>query len=87
MQDLFQLNFISYFAACKFALPHLRKTKGNIINMSSLTGYFGQAQVSAGEHMGPRADTGTPSHPCFPSSLPRHLLSLVFFFPRFFQAF
>jgi len=45
MQDLFQLNFISYFAACKFALPHLRKVKGNIINMSSLTGYFGQAKA------------------------------------------
>ena len=35
MQDLFQLNFISYFAACKYALPHLRKTKGNIINVRS----------------------------------------------------
>lgn len=45
MQDLFQLNFISYFAACKFALPHLRKVGGNIINMSSLTGVFGQAQA------------------------------------------
>ena len=43
MQDLFQLNFISYFAACKFALPHLRKVGGNIINMSSLTGVFGQS--------------------------------------------
>lgn len=36
------LNFTSYFAMCKFALPHLRKTKGNIINMSSWTGIFGQ---------------------------------------------
>lgn len=45
MQDLFQLNFISYFAACKFALPHLRKTKGNIINMSSWVGINGQGKA------------------------------------------
>ena len=45
MQDLFQLNFVSYFAACKFALPHLRATAGNIINMSSWVGVFGQAQA------------------------------------------
>jgi NAD(P)-dependent dehydrogenase (short-subunit alcohol dehydrogenase family) len=37
------LNLVSYFAACKFALPHLRKVKGNIINMSSLVGSMGQA--------------------------------------------
>ena len=30
------------FAACQCALPHLRKTKGNIINMSSLVGAMGQ---------------------------------------------
>ena len=45
MQDLFQLNFISYFAICKEAMPHLRKTKGNIINMSSFVGAFGQAEA------------------------------------------
>ena len=45
MQDLFQLNFISIFAACKCALPHLRKTGGNIINMSSWVGANGQAQA------------------------------------------
>jgi len=45
MQDLFQLNFISIFAACKFALPHLRKVRGNIINMSSWVGVYGQAQA------------------------------------------
>jgi len=31
----------SYFAASKYALPHLRKTKGNIINVSSLVGHIG----------------------------------------------
>src|SRR5215470_15020091 len=41
-RDLLDLNLISIFAACKFALPHLRKTKGNIINMSSLVGQMGQ---------------------------------------------
>lgn len=46
MQDLMQLNFISYFALTKFSLPHLRKTKGNIINMSSLVGAFGQAKAT-----------------------------------------
>ena len=36
------LNLVSYFAACKYALPHLRKTRGNIINISSLVGQMGQ---------------------------------------------
>jgi len=40
---LLDLNIVSYFAACKFALPHLRKVKGNIINMSSLVASIGQA--------------------------------------------
>lgn len=41
-RSLLDLNLVSYFAACKFALPHLRRTKGNIINMSSLVGAMGQ---------------------------------------------
>ncbi|HEY3132189.1 MAG TPA: SDR family NAD(P)-dependent oxidoreductase [Acidobacteriota bacterium] len=41
-RDLIDLNLVSIFAACKFALPHLRKTKGNIINMSSLVATMGQ---------------------------------------------
>ena len=41
-RDLLDLNLISIFAACKIALPHIRKTKGNIINMSSLVGAMGQ---------------------------------------------
>ena len=41
-RSLLDLNLVSYFAACKFALPHLRKVKGNIINMSSLVGAMGQ---------------------------------------------
>ncbi|HWK10987.1 MAG TPA: SDR family NAD(P)-dependent oxidoreductase [Vicinamibacterales bacterium] len=41
-RSLLNLNLVSYFAACKFALPHIRKVKGNIINMSSLVGAMGQ---------------------------------------------
>lgn len=45
-QDLMQLNFVSVFALSKFALPHLRKVKGNIISISSLVGYMGQANAT-----------------------------------------
>jgi len=41
-RDLIDLNLVSIFAACKFALPSLRKGKGNIINMSSLVAAMGQ---------------------------------------------
>lgn len=41
-RSLLDLNLVSYFAACKFALPHLRRVKGNIINMSSLVASMGQ---------------------------------------------
>ncbi|XP_064634390.1 17-beta-hydroxysteroid dehydrogenase 14-like [Lineus longissimus] len=41
-RSLLNLNLVSYFIAGKYALPHLRKTKGNIINMSSLVGQLGQ---------------------------------------------
>lgn len=41
-RDLLDLNLVSIFSACKFALPHLRNTRGNIINMSSLVGQIGQ---------------------------------------------
>src|SRR5262249_21006329 len=33
-RELIDLNLISVFAACKFALPHLRQTSGNIINIA-----------------------------------------------------
>ena len=44
--ELLDLNLVSIFAACKFALPHLRKTKGNIINISSLVGAMGQLHAT-----------------------------------------
>ncbi|XP_053307905.1 17-beta-hydroxysteroid dehydrogenase 14 [Spea bombifrons] len=40
--DLLKLNLIGYFLTAKYALPHLRKTQGNIINISSLVGIIGQ---------------------------------------------
>jgi NAD(P)-dependent dehydrogenase (short-subunit alcohol dehydrogenase family) len=46
LRDLVDLNLVSIFAACKFALPHLRKTKGNIINMSSLVATMGQLHAT-----------------------------------------
>jgi NAD(P)-dependent dehydrogenase (short-subunit alcohol dehydrogenase family) len=45
-RDLIDLNLISIFTACKFALPHLRKTRGNIINISSLVGAMGQLNAT-----------------------------------------
>jgi NAD(P)-dependent dehydrogenase (short-subunit alcohol dehydrogenase family) len=41
-RSLLDLNLVSVFTACKFALPHLRRVKGNIINISSLVGSMGQ---------------------------------------------
>lgn len=41
-KDLLQLNIVSCFAGCKFALRHLRKTRGSIINMGSLVAVMGQ---------------------------------------------
>ena len=40
-RDLLELNLVSIFTASKFALPYLRQTKGNIINMSSLVASIG----------------------------------------------
>ena len=42
-----QTNLVSCFAACKHALPHLRRTTGNIINMGSLVGVIGQEAAAA----------------------------------------
>jgi NAD(P)-dependent dehydrogenase (short-subunit alcohol dehydrogenase family) len=45
-RDLLDLNLVSIFAACKFALPHLRQVQGNIINLSSLVGAMGQLHAA-----------------------------------------
>lgn len=39
---LLDVNVVSYFLVAKYSLPHLRKTKGNIIQDSSLVGEIGQ---------------------------------------------
>ena len=43
---ILELNLISVFAASKLALPHLRRTQGNIINIASLVGSMGQLHAT-----------------------------------------
>ncbi len=45
-RGLLDLNLVSIFAACKLALPHLRRAQGNIINLSSLVGAIGQLHAT-----------------------------------------
>ncbi|XP_060110566.1 17-beta-hydroxysteroid dehydrogenase 14-like isoform X2 [Heteronotia binoei] len=40
-KNLMELNVVSYLLLSKYALPYLRQTKGNIVNMSSLHGHLG----------------------------------------------
>ncbi len=42
-EKLLRLNLTSTFMGCKFAIPHLRETRGSIINMSSEVALIGQA--------------------------------------------
>ncbi|MBI4326728.1 MAG: SDR family oxidoreductase [Chloroflexi bacterium] len=42
-EKLLRLNLTSTFLGCKLAVPHLRKTRGCIINMSSEVALIGQA--------------------------------------------
>ncbi|XP_060636452.2 17-beta-hydroxysteroid dehydrogenase 14-like [Anolis sagrei] len=43
-RNLMAINAVSYFLASKYALPYLRKTKGNIVNISSLSHVIGSKQ-------------------------------------------
>lgn len=47
VESLLRVNFVSTFAGAKYALPYLRKTRGTIINISSMTAVLGQDQSSA----------------------------------------
>jgi L-fucose dehydrogenase len=47
LESLIRVNFISTFAGCQYALPWLRKTKGTIINMSSMVALLGQEHSTA----------------------------------------
>jgi len=46
LRDLLELNLVSMFVACQQALPHLRRTQGSIVNMSSLVGSMGQLHAT-----------------------------------------
>ena len=46
LQRLLDLNTIGTFAGAKFSVPHLKKTKGTIINISSMVGILGQDLAS-----------------------------------------
>ena len=46
MESLMRVNFLSTFAGAKYAVPHLRRTRGTIINMSSMTAVLGQERSS-----------------------------------------
>lgn len=47
LRDILETNLVSYFMACKCALPHLRKTRGSIINVGSLTSLLGDYGVTS----------------------------------------
>lgn len=46
LRAVLEVNVVSVFAASKFALPHLRKTQGNIINIASLVGTMAQPHAT-----------------------------------------
>jgi NAD(P)-dependent dehydrogenase (short-subunit alcohol dehydrogenase family) len=43
---LFELNVMGPFAACRRALPHLRQTRGSIVNVASLVATMGQLEAT-----------------------------------------
>ncbi|XP_076987352.1 L-fucose dehydrogenase isoform X2 [Tamandua tetradactyla] len=44
-RQLLELNLLGTYSLTKLALPHLRKSRGNIINISSLVGAIGQSRA------------------------------------------
>ena len=44
---IIETNLRSTFLCSKYAIPHLRKTRGNIINISSMVGLVGQPNAGA----------------------------------------
>lgn len=47
LEQVLRVNFLSTFAGAKFAVPHLRTTRGTIVNISSMTAVLGQDRSSA----------------------------------------
>lgn len=45
-QNVIACNLMGEFYGCKYAIPHLRKTKGAIVNMSSILAIVGQEQTA-----------------------------------------
>ena len=46
-ESLLRLNLTSTFMGCKFAVPHLLASGGNIVNMASEVGLIGQAAAAS----------------------------------------
>ena len=47
MQELMRINYLSTFAGSHYAVPHLRRTRGTIVNISSMTAVLGQEHSTA----------------------------------------
>ncbi|MCX6151410.1 MAG: SDR family oxidoreductase [Ignavibacteriales bacterium] len=45
--EVMNINLKSVFYMCKFAIPHLKKTKGSIVNMTSVQAFATQRNVAA----------------------------------------
>jgi NAD(P)-dependent dehydrogenase (short-subunit alcohol dehydrogenase family) len=45
--DVMNINLKSVFYICKYSIPHLRKSKGNIVNMTSVQAFATQRGVAA----------------------------------------
>ncbi|XP_052788393.1 17-beta-hydroxysteroid dehydrogenase 14-like isoform X2 [Mya arenaria] len=41
-RNLLEINLVSHFTMYKYGLPHLRKTKGSVVNIGSFSGTHGQ---------------------------------------------
>ena len=63
-RDVLNVNLVSYFTTCQLALPYLRKSKGSIVNISSLVGEMGQETIPR-QRARPRPTLSPP----YPSSL------------------
>ncbi|XP_060593802.1 17-beta-hydroxysteroid dehydrogenase 14-like [Ruditapes philippinarum] len=46
-RDFLNLNLVSNFTASKYALPYLRKSKGNIVNITSISAHSGTGLASS----------------------------------------
>lgn len=47
MEELMRINYLSTFAGSRYAVPFLRKTRGTIVNISSMTAVLGQEHSTA----------------------------------------